>query len=90
MPMQLLVGPRRPREENDRGGHACARLPALGLRENPHMPIRTEGHVTIDRPAAEVFDTRAGEHLPEYIDDFEVVSHEQEGAPAQGHCTATR
>jgi len=50
------------------------------------MSIRTEGHVTIDRPAAEVFEYLThGEHLPEYIDDFEVVSHEQPGAPAQGH-----
>jgi uncharacterized protein YndB with AHSA1/START domain len=50
------------------------------------MTIRTEGHVTIDRPATAVFDYLAhGEHLPEYVDDFERVTHEQEGAPAQGH-----
>ena len=50
------------------------------------MAIRTEGHTTIDRPAAEVFDYLAhAEHLPEFIDDFERVTHEQEGAPSQGH-----
>ena len=50
------------------------------------MSIRTEGHVTIDRPAAEVFDYLAhGEHMPDYIDEFDRVAHEQEGAPAQGH-----
>jgi uncharacterized protein YndB with AHSA1/START domain len=50
------------------------------------MSIRTEGHVTIDRPAVDVFDYLAhGEHLPDYIDEFVRVSHEQEGPPAQGH-----
>jgi uncharacterized protein YndB with AHSA1/START domain len=50
------------------------------------MAIRTEGEITIDRPAADVFDYLAhGERLPEYIDDFERVSHEQEGPPGQGH-----
>jgi uncharacterized protein YndB with AHSA1/START domain len=50
------------------------------------MSIRTEGHVTIDRSAAEVFDYLAhGEHLPDYIDDFDRVAHEQDGPPAKGH-----
>ena len=50
------------------------------------MAIRTEGEITINRPRAEVFDYLAhGERLPEYIDEFERVSHEQGGDPGPGH-----
>ena len=50
------------------------------------MAIRTDAEITIDRPRAEVFDYLAhAERLPEYIDDFERVTHEQDGEPAQGH-----
>jgi uncharacterized protein YndB with AHSA1/START domain len=50
------------------------------------MAIRTEADITINRPRAEVFDYLAhGELLPEYIDDFERVTHEQEGEPGQAH-----
>jgi uncharacterized protein YndB with AHSA1/START domain len=55
------------------------------------MAIRTEGDITINRPRAEVFDYLAhGERLPEYIDDFELVAHEQGGEPAQGHVYSYR
>jgi uncharacterized protein YndB with AHSA1/START domain len=55
------------------------------------MAIRTEGDITINRPRAEVFDYLAhGERLPEYIDDFELVAHEQDGEPAQGHVYSYR
>jgi uncharacterized protein YndB with AHSA1/START domain len=54
--------------------------------EDSPMAIRTEGEITINRPRTEVFDYLAhGERLPEYIDDFERVTHEQEGEPGQGH-----
>src|SRR3954452_14765769 len=50
------------------------------------MAIHTEGEITINRPRNEVFDFIArGERLPEYIDDFETVTHEEPGEPAQGH-----
>jgi Polyketide cyclase / dehydrase and lipid transport len=50
------------------------------------MAIRTEGHIAIDRLASDVFDYLAhAEHLPDYIDDFERVTHEQDGPPGQGH-----
>ena len=50
------------------------------------MPIHTEAETTIDRPRSEVFDYLAhGERLPEYIDDFETVTHEESGEPARGH-----
>jgi|SRR5215211_2217925 len=55
------------------------------------MAIRTEGDITIARPRAEVFDYLAhGERLPEYIDDFESVTHEQEGEPGEGHVYSYR
>jgi uncharacterized protein YndB with AHSA1/START domain len=50
------------------------------------MAIRTEAEITIDRPRNEVFQFLArGERLPEYIDDFESVTHEEQGEPARGH-----
>lgn len=50
------------------------------------MAIHTEAEITIDRPRSEVFEFLArGERLPEYIDDFERVQHEEEGDPARGH-----
>ena len=50
------------------------------------MAIHTEGEITISRPRNEVFDFLAhGERLPEYIDDFAQVTHEQAGDPARGH-----
>src|SRR3954470_15423712 len=50
------------------------------------MPIHTEAETTINRPRSEVFDYLAhGERLPEYIDDFETVTHEESGEPARGH-----
>jgi uncharacterized protein YndB with AHSA1/START domain len=50
------------------------------------MPIHTEAEITIDRPRSEVFEFLAqGERLPEYIDEFESVNHEEPGQPAQGH-----
>jgi uncharacterized protein YndB with AHSA1/START domain len=55
------------------------------------MPIRTEGEITINRPRGEVFDYIArGERLPEYVDDFEQVTHEEPGDPAQGHVYSYR
>src|SRR5947209_13918444 len=50
------------------------------------MPIHTEAEITINRPRNEVFEfiSRA-ERLPEYVDDFETVSHEEPGEPARGH-----
>jgi uncharacterized protein YndB with AHSA1/START domain len=50
------------------------------------MAIHTEGEITINRPRDEVFEYIAhGEFLPEYIDDFETVTHEEPGEPAKGH-----
>lgn len=55
------------------------------------MAIHTEGEITIDRPRSEVFDFLAqGERLPEYIDDFETVTHEEPGEPARGHVYSYR
>jgi uncharacterized protein YndB with AHSA1/START domain len=50
------------------------------------MAIHTEAEITINRPRSEVFEFLAhGERLPEYIDDFETVTHEEPGEPARGH-----
>src|SRR3954451_18543800 len=50
------------------------------------MAIHIESDTTVDKPRAEVFDYLAhAEQLPEYIDDFETVNHEEPGEPAQGH-----
>ena len=50
------------------------------------MAIHTEGEITINRPRTEVFEYIAhGERLPEYLDDFKQVTHEEPGEPAQGH-----
>ena len=50
------------------------------------MPIHTEAETTINRPRSEVFNFLAhAEHLPDYVDDFEAVAHEEPGDPARGH-----
>src|SRR4051812_15931057 len=50
------------------------------------MAIHTEGEITINKPRSEVFEFLArGERLPEYVDDFETVTHEEPGDPARGH-----
>src|SRR4051794_12654559 len=50
------------------------------------MAIRTEAEITINRPRNEVFDFLAhAERLPQYIDDFETVAHEEPGRPGRGH-----
>jgi uncharacterized protein YndB with AHSA1/START domain len=50
------------------------------------MAIHTEAEITINRPRSEVFEFLAhGERLPEYIDEFETVTHEEPGEPARGH-----
>jgi uncharacterized protein YndB with AHSA1/START domain len=55
------------------------------------MAIHTEAETTINRPRSEVFDYLAhGERLPEYIDDFERVTHEEGGEPARGHVYSYR
>jgi uncharacterized protein YndB with AHSA1/START domain len=55
------------------------------------MPIHTEAETTINRPRSEVFDFLAhAEHLPDYVDDFETVSHEEPGEPARGHVYSYR
>src|SRR5436190_12068070 len=55
------------------------------------MAIHTEAEITIDRPRNEVFDFLAhGERLPDYIDDFETVTHEEPGEPARGHVYSYR
>jgi uncharacterized protein YndB with AHSA1/START domain len=55
------------------------------------MAIHTEAEITINRPRSEVFDFLAhGERLPEYIDDFEQVTHEGPGEPARGHVYSYR
>src|SRR5436305_13702287 len=55
------------------------------------MAIHTEAEITINRPRSEVFQflTNA-ERLPEYVDDFETVSHEEPGEPARGHVYSYR
>jgi uncharacterized protein YndB with AHSA1/START domain len=55
------------------------------------MPIHTEAETTINRPRSEVFEFLAhAEHLPEYVDDFQTVSHEEPGEPARGHVYSYR
>ena len=55
------------------------------------MAIHTEAEITVERPRAEVFDYIAhAERLPDYINDFESVKHEEEGEPAQGHVYSYR
>src|SRR3954451_1306283 len=55
------------------------------------MGIHTEAETTINCPRSEVFDFLAqGERLPEYIDDFETVTHEEPGAPSRGHVYSYR
>jgi uncharacterized protein YndB with AHSA1/START domain len=55
------------------------------------MAIHTEAETTINRPRSEVFHFLAhAEHLPEYVDDFESVAHEEPGDPAQGHVYSYR
>jgi uncharacterized protein YndB with AHSA1/START domain len=55
------------------------------------MAIHTEAEITVNRPRAEVFGYLAdGERLPEFIDEFETVKHEEPGAPAQGHVYSYR
>jgi uncharacterized protein YndB with AHSA1/START domain len=55
------------------------------------MAIHTEAEITIGRPRSEVFAFLAqAEHLPEYVDDFEHVSHEEPGEPARGHVYSYR
>ena len=50
------------------------------------MAIHTEAETTIRRPRGEVFDFLShAEHLPDYVDDFASVAHEEPGAPARGH-----
>jgi uncharacterized protein YndB with AHSA1/START domain len=55
------------------------------------MAIHTEAETTINRPRSEVFDFLShAEHLPDYVDDFETVSHEEPGEPARGHVYSYR
>src|SRR3954447_23278166 len=55
------------------------------------MPIHTEAETMINRPRSEVFEFLAhAEHLPEYVDDFETVAHEEQGEPARGHVYSYR
>ena len=55
------------------------------------MAIHTEAEITINRPRSEVFDYLAhAERLPEYVDDFENVTHEEPGEPARGHVYSYR
>ena len=50
------------------------------------MGIHTEAEVSINRPRADVFDYLAhAELLPEFVDDFESVTHEEAGEPERGH-----
>jgi len=50
------------------------------------MAINTEAEITVNRPRAEVFEYIAhAERLPEYVDDFAAVNHEEPGEPARGH-----
>ena len=44
--------------------------------------MQIESEITVNRPAAEVFDYIAhAEYLPEYVSDFESVQQASEGAP---------
>src|SRR3954447_4801865 len=55
------------------------------------MAIHTEAETTINRPRNEVFDFIAhAERLPEYVDDFETVAHEEPGEPERGHVYSYR
>ena len=55
------------------------------------MAIHTEAETTINRPRSEVFEFLAhAERLPEYIEDFETVVHEEPGEPARGHVYSYR
>jgi uncharacterized protein YndB with AHSA1/START domain len=55
------------------------------------MAIHTEAEITIDKPRSEVFEfLTQGERLPEYIDDFESVTHDDPGEPARGHVYSYR
>jgi uncharacterized protein YndB with AHSA1/START domain len=55
------------------------------------MAIHTEAEITIAKPRSEVFEfLTQGERLPEYIDDFESVTHEEPGEPARGHVYSYR
>lgn len=55
------------------------------------MAIHTEAEITISRPRSEVFDYIAhAERMPEYVDDFEQVAHEEDGEPAHGHVYSYR
>src|SRR3954452_21639150 len=55
------------------------------------MPIHTEAETTINRPRSEVFNFLAhADHLPDYVDDFETVCHEEPGEPARGHVYSYR
>lgn len=55
------------------------------------MPIHTEAEITIDRPRNEVFEFLShAERLPEYVDDFESVTHEDSGEPARGRVYSYR
>jgi uncharacterized protein YndB with AHSA1/START domain len=55
------------------------------------MAIHTEAETTINRPRSEVFEFLAhAEHLPDYVDDFEMVSHEEPGEPSRGHVYSYR
>ena len=55
------------------------------------MAIHIENETTINAPRDEVFEYIAhGEFLPQYVDEFESVVHEQDGEPAQGHVYSYR
>jgi uncharacterized protein YndB with AHSA1/START domain len=55
------------------------------------MAIHTEAEITINRPRSEVFEYLAhAERLPEFVDDFESVTHEEPGEPARGHVYSYR
>jgi uncharacterized protein YndB with AHSA1/START domain len=55
------------------------------------MAIHTEAETTINRPRSEVFEYLThGEYLPDFIDDFESVQHEEPGEPARGHVYSYR
>jgi uncharacterized protein YndB with AHSA1/START domain len=55
------------------------------------MAIHTEAETTINRPRSDVFEFLAhAERLPEYVEDFESVAHEEPGEPARGHVYSYR
>jgi uncharacterized protein YndB with AHSA1/START domain len=55
------------------------------------MAIHTEAETTINRPRNEVFEYLShAEYLPEFVDDFESVNHEEGGEPARGHVYSYR